>query len=48
MLRDIVIILLILLSTATAIKKVARINNRKAQEQQVKTVRRPMHREVRL
>jgi len=46
--RNAIIIFLIVASTAIAVRDVVRINNRRAQQQRIKTVRRPENRELRL
>ena len=46
--REFILIILIVLSTVTALKDVVRIQSRRAQQQRIKTVRSPMAREVRL
>ena len=46
--KDAVIIALIVLSTTTAIRDVARISSRRARQQRVRQIKKPQRRELRL
>ena len=46
--RDMLIILLLIFSTANAVEETVRINSRRAQQRRIKTIRKPVEREVRL
>ena len=48
MVKDIICIVLLLFCTVTALKDVARINSRRAQQQRIRTIRKPNNREMRL
>jgi len=45
---DLLIITLLCISTMSAIDTTVRINSRRAQQQRIKTIRRPVEREIRL
>ena len=44
--RDIIVIVLILLSSVVAIKDISRISNKKAQRARIKTIRMPVNRSL--